>query len=173
MNLYVIRHGETNMGKNKIIATENEPLNDNGIRQAIGVSRELSELNIDSIYCSPVERAKHTLALFNLDNNIPVTVESRLKERDMGIYEKVSFEDLDWQDFWGYNSDSKYYELESMKSVYKRVSGFLDEVKLMGNNKNILLVTHGGVSRAIYWYFNGIDKSLFECENCKIYKYIF
>ena len=35
MNLYVIRHGETNMGKNKSIATEKETLNDNGIQQAI------------------------------------------------------------------------------------------------------------------------------------------
>lgn len=27
MKLYVIRHGETKMGKNEIIATEEEPLN--------------------------------------------------------------------------------------------------------------------------------------------------
>ena len=39
MNIYVIRHGETNMGKNKIIATENEPLNDNGIQQAISIGK--------------------------------------------------------------------------------------------------------------------------------------
>lgn len=34
MKLYVIRHGETNMGKKKLIATEEEPLNENGIIQA-------------------------------------------------------------------------------------------------------------------------------------------
>lgn len=34
MNLYVVRHGETDMGKNHIIANETEPLNANGIRQA-------------------------------------------------------------------------------------------------------------------------------------------
>ena len=34
MKLYVIRYGETEMGKNEIIATEDEPLNEFGIQQA-------------------------------------------------------------------------------------------------------------------------------------------
>lgn len=172
MQIYVIRHGETNMGKNKVIATVDEPLNSNGIQQAINVGKELSKLNIDLIYCSPIKRAKHTLKLFNLDGNIPVIIEDRLKERDMGIFEKVNFMDLDWETFWSYDSELKYPELESMKSVYKRINSFLDELKSKEMNKNILLVTHGGVSRAIYWYFNGINNSLFTCENCQIYKYI-
>lgn len=172
MELYVIRHGETNMGKNRIIATENEPLNNNGIQQAINVGKELNKLDIDLIYCSPIERAKHTLKLLNLDKNIPIIIENRLKERDMGIYEEVSFNDLDWKKFWGYNSDLEYYGLESMKSVYERISNFLDELKIKEYNKNILIVAHGGVLRAIQWYFNGIDNALFTCENCKIYKYI-
>lgn len=35
MKLYVIRHGETEQGKNKIIANVKEPLNFTGINQAI------------------------------------------------------------------------------------------------------------------------------------------
>lgn len=174
MNLYVIRHGETDMGKNEIIATVDEPLNSNGIQQAINVGKELNNLDIDVIYCSPIKRAKHTLELFNLDKNIPVIIEDRLKERDMGIYEKVPFKELDWDDFWNYNSNLKYLELESMKSVYERITDFLDEIKLKALNKNVLLVTHGGVSRAIYWYFNGIPNngnSSSVNENCKVYKY--
>lgn len=171
MNIYVIRHGETDMGKNKIIATESEPLNNKGMEQAINVGKELEKLDINLIYCSPIERAKHTLKLFNLDKSIPIVIEDRLKEREMGIYERVPFKDLDWEVFWSYNSEEKYNKLESMKSVYKRVNNFLNELKAKQNSKNILLVTHGGVSRAIYWYFNKIDNSLFTCENCRIYKY--
>lgn len=171
MQLYVIRHGETNMGKNKVIATIDEQLNENGIIQAKNLGRELKDLDIDVIYCSPIERAKHTLRLFNLDKNIPVIIDERLKERDMGIYENVSFFDVDWNVFWGSNSELKYPELESMKSVYNRISNFINEIKAEGKYEKILLVTHGGVARAIYWYFNGFDGSLFVCENCKIYKY--
>ncbi len=171
MKLYVIRHGETDMGKNRVIATVEEPLNEKGKEQAINVGKELNSLNIDLIYCSPIGRAKHTLELLNLKKDIPVIIEDRIKERDVGVYEKVSFHDIDWKIFWGYNSETKYTKLESMKNVYKRVASFLDELKEKHKDKNILLVTHGGVSRAIYWYFNGIDNTLFTCENCKIYEY--
>lgn len=172
MQLYVVRHGETDMGKKKIIATEEEPLNSNGISQAIDLGKELNKLNIDLIYCSPIERAKHTLELFGLDNNIPVIIEERIKERDMGTYKKAKFKDLNLETFWGYDSELEYPELESMKSVYERVANFLDEIKTKYGDKDILLVSHGGVLRAIYWYFNGVDNSLVTCENCKIYKFI-
>ncbi len=142
MNLYAIRHGETNMGKNKVIATEEEPLNHNGKQQAIKLGKELNQLDIDLIFCSPIERAKHTLALFDLDKNIPIIIENRLKERDVGIYEKVPFANLDWEKFWGYGSDLKYPEAESMKHVYQRVANFIDELKVKEADKNILFVTH-------------------------------
>lgn len=41
MKVYVIRHGETNMGKNNLIATDKEPLNEIGISQAINVGKTL------------------------------------------------------------------------------------------------------------------------------------
>lgn len=52
MKLYVIRHVETEMGKNEIIATEEEPLNEYGIYQAKTVGDNIRKLDIDTIYCS-------------------------------------------------------------------------------------------------------------------------
>ena len=174
MKIYVIRHGETEQGRNRIIANLNEPLNENGVQQAINVGKELKKLNLSKIYCSPIKRAKHTLELFNLDKGIPVEIEERLKERNMGAYENMPFDDLEWDIFWNYNSEIKYPELESMKNVYIRITEFLDELKRKHEDKNVLLVTHGGISRAIYWYFNGIPdngNSSNINENCKIYEY--
>ena len=171
MNIYVVRHGETNMGKNKIIVNEKELLNEKGKGQAIKLRKELNELKIDKIYCSPMERAKQTLKLFNLNHCIPVIYDSRLKERGMGIYEGVPFVCLNWEKFWNYDSGSEYQNLETMKSVYERVRSLLEKLKRNEKKENILLVTHGGVARAIYWYFNGINSSSFDCKNCKIYKY--
>ena len=172
MILYVVRHGETEAGKKGIIADIYEPLNNTGIQQAIEIGKELNKLNIDVVYYSPIERTKHTLKLFNLNNNILTIAEDRLKERNMGIYENTKCDILNWEEFWGYNSEQMYSGLETMKSVYKRVSSFLDELKIKERNKKNLLVTHGGVARAIYWYFNGFNySSSFDCKNCKIYKY--
>ena len=68
----------------------------------------------------------------------------------MGIYEKIPFEQLKWNEFWNYNLDKLYPESETMKSVYERISEFLNELKASNSNDNVLLVTHGGISRAIY-----------------------
>lgn len=174
MKIYVIRHGETEQGSKRIIASIIEPLNQTGINQAINVGNELRKLDINIIYCSPIERAKHTLELFDLNKNIPIIVDYRLKEREMGIYENIPFDNLDLDIFWNYNSDTKYHEIESMKDVYFRIKYFLDELKNKHKDKKILIVTHGGISRAIYWYFNGIPKngnSSDVNENCKIYEY--
>ena len=48
--------------------------------------------------------------------------------------------------------------------------------KIFKPNKNILIVTHNGMARAIYVYFNGIpeDGNLYNCgrqDNCEIRKY--
>ena len=62
-----------------------------------------------------------------------------------------------------------------MKSVYKRVKECLDEVKEKYKDKTILLVTHGGTLRAIYWYFNGIPEDgnvgYDMHSNCEIKEY--
>mgnify|MGYP004527640337 CR=1 FL=1 len=83
-----------------------------------------------------------------MDKNIPVIIDDRIKENNMGIYENVPFPELDLDIFWNYNFDIKYPELETMESVCERIEKLLDEIKLLNNNA--LLVTHGGVSRAIY-----------------------
>lgn len=174
MSLYVIRHGETEMGKNRIIATMDELLNPYGIEQAIAVGREIRKLKLDRIFCSPIQRAKDTLHYFNLSSSIPVYYEPRIIERDVGNYEKISFDALDWDSFWNYNSQIKYPDCESMSTVYNRVKQFLDELKQDNTDENILLVTHGGISRVIYWYFNGIPEDGHSSninENCKIYEY--
>ena len=56
-------------------------------------------------------------------NNIPVRGP---KEFINGEY-KYTFQ-VNWEEFWGINSEINYPELESMKNVYKRVSEFLDEL---------------------------------------------
>ena len=90
MNLYVVRHGETDMGKNHIIANETEPLNANGIRQAQNLHNELEKLRIDRIYVSPIQRAKDTLFYFHLSKDIPVENE-RMDHSEWSYVNNFSF----------------------------------------------------------------------------------
>ena len=76
---------------------------------------------------------------------------------------------------WDYNENSNYQNTEPVVELCKRVWGFLDEVKEKYNDKNVLLVTHGGTMRTINAYFNGIDENgllpKIEAVNCEIKEY--
>ena len=62
-----------------------------------------------------------------------------------------------------------------MPTLFKRVHEFLDEIIKKDKDKNILIVAHGGILRAIYFYFNEIpqdgDLSIYVPKNCEINNY--
>jgi len=173
MKLYVIRHGQTRGNLEKLFLGINEDINETGIEQAKEAAKLVENLNIDLVVCSPAIRTRHTYKLLNIDN-IPVIFDERLIERDFGVFENGSYLELDRKEFWSYHS-TKYTGLETMKSVYNRTSECLDELKNKYAGKNILMVTHGGVCRAIYWYCNGVPEdgsvSFDRHKNCEIKEY--
>ena len=73
------------------------------------------------------------------------------------------------------HSNKKIEGLETIPELFKRVSLFLDEIKEKYKDKNILIVTHGGVARGVYFYFNEIPKDgkleNFGSGNCEIKEY--
>lgn len=173
MKIYVIRHGETNSNTKNIVGGILEDINENGIKQARQAGNKIKNLDINLIVCSPADRTRHTCEIVNV-NQVPVVYDERLIERDVGVFENKDFSKIDKEAFWNYYS-TKYTGLESMKEVYKRVSNCLDEIKNEYKGKNILLVTHGGVLRAVYWYFHGIPEDGnvgYEAHgNCEIKEY--
>ena len=65
-----------------------------------------------------------------------------------------------------------------MPQLFNRVHTFLDEIKIKFEDKNILLVTHGAVAKAIQFYFETMpeDGMLLKIEgqrNCEIKEYEF
>ena len=155
MNLYVIRHGRTNNNdKHLFNGRTDEDINQTGIQQAKMAKEKIKSLPIDLIICSPMKRTKHTAQIIN-DKEIPI------------IY--------DGEAYWNYHS-TKYKNLETVPELFKRVHPVLDEIQEKYKDKNILIVTHNGVARAIYAYFYGLPedgniRNIGIHENCEIRKY--
>ena len=65
--------------------------------------------------------------------------------------------------------------METIPDLCNGVKEFLDEIKEKYKDKNILLVTHGGVARGVYFYFNDIPTDgmiqKFGSSNCGIKEY--
>ena len=68
MKILLVRHGETDFNKNKLIQGHSDiVLNETGKEQAINAGRKITDFDIDAVFSSPLKRALETARLM-LDN---------------------------------------------------------------------------------------------------------
>lgn len=178
MEILLTRHGETEWNALKKVQGQADiALNEEGIKQANDTRILLKNENIDLILCSPLTRAMQTAQIINRERNIPMVFDERLSERDFGEFEGMPNTEFDYEAFWSYKQNIQYHEAENISGFFQRVYGFLDDIHLKYKDKRILLVAHGGVSIAVYCYFNGIpDKDTLlglALDHCEIAKYVY
>ena len=175
MKLYVIRHGLTDLNIKKIYnGTIDEDINETGISQAKETKKIMKNNKYDIIYCSPMLRTKHTCEIIN-DKNVPIIYEDRLIERSLGKLDGKNLKEEGFGQKSDYNYKSADKNFEDLPTFFKRVHLALEEIIKNNKDKDILIVTHGGVLQAIYFYFNEIPENgdlwSFETKNCEINTY--
>lgn len=177
MKFYIIRHGQTNWNKKgKIQGKTDIELNEEGIKQAEEAKRILKDYPIDMIVSSTLKRARKTAEIINEAKNVPIIFKEALEERGFGEFEgktQQEFHDEIWNSeiLANYNLNKQYKGVETIQDLCDRVWNLIEDLKEEYYDKNILLVTHGGVTRAINGYFNGAnengileDLNLHNCE---------
>lgn len=175
MKLFVVRHGETfeNIGK-VMQGNMDTVLNEEGKKQAASLIEIVKNSNIDLIISSPLKRAFETAQIIS-NNNIEIITDDRLKSRNHGEFQGMSRIDMDLQSYWNIKINNKYKYAESVKDLYDRIDSLLQEIKIKYNDKNVLLTTHSGICRILYYYFNGIpengDLLGYKSENCSFEEY--
>ena len=88
MELYLIRHGETDYNKErKIQGSCDIPLNEYGRELAKVTAEGLKDIPFDVIFTSPLCRARETAEWIARGRQIPVYEDKRLKEICFGEYE--------------------------------------------------------------------------------------
>ena len=173
--LYVIRHGQTDWNNKKITMGKKDILlNKEGIRQANVIREIVDNYNIDLIISSPLIRAKQTAEIVNKNKMVDIIFDDRISERGMGELEGETYTS-DNNDIWDINININNFGIECMCDFKERVYEFIDEAIKQYQDKDILLVTHGGVSALINCYFND---NLYEgsisnkfLSNCSIASY--
>jgi hypothetical protein len=59
--------------------------------------------------------------------------------------------------------------------MFERISDLLNDIKANYKDKTVLIATHSGVCRVLYYYFNGIPESgsllEYQSTNCSLEKY--
>ena len=174
MKIYIVRHGQTKCNVENKYNVDDEYYIYMDIKDTRG-GEKVKKLNIDLIICSPMKRTKHTCEIINA-NNIPVIYDDRLIERDGGVLTNTILDDYYFKEYYNYYSDNVVAGLETLPDLFKRTHSFLDEIKEKYYEKNILIVTHGAVARAMQFYFeelpeDGMLLNVSGLRNCEIKEY--
>ena len=179
MIIYVVRHGQTDLNKEKKAQGRNGlPLNEEGIRQAKELNKKFVEENIkfDYIYSSPQERAIETAKICSSSDNI--IIDERLNVYDLGSADGLPVKDIKMT---GTIPDVNVYSgVEDLKDYKKRIMSFVEEIinKYKHTDYKILIVGHKDSSGMLDAYFNGInigsiydDYLKYAVQNCNYKKY--
>lgn len=170
--IYIVRHGQTDWNiEGRYQGRIDTDLNEVGIKQAEEICKELKNVEFDKVFSSPLKRAYKTAQII-CDNEI--TVDERLIERCNGKLEgklKSEYENK----FSFSNPSENRFGIEPLFEFRKRISEFFDYILKNYKGKNILVVTHAGVSIYARCYFEGeptnSDYSKYKLKNCDILKY--
>lgn len=164
MKIYITRHGETEWNRiGKMQGWENSRLTEKGIGNAKRLGASLREVNIDCIYCSPLGRAVETAEYIKGERDIKIILNESLKEMCFGVWEGMMHSDIkeifpdQHQNFWQRPELYEPIKGESYPEFIKRVrTGFYDIIN-NAQGKDILIVTHAGVKKAIYSFLKNIS----------------
>ena len=159
--IYFVRHGETDYNKDKRFQGHLDiPLNQKGLVQARLALESSKSLRIDKIYYSPLIRAKKTAEIINSFHNAQMIADDRIKEIYMGSLQGKYKDKLkNFELLLAYSAPERFGG-ESHEKFCERVNSFLSEI--INSTENILIVSHGGVYRAIYKIMHNLDNMQFD-----------
>ena len=158
--VYLIRHGKTqwNLESRYQGANGDSPLLKDSYREIELLASSLQRIPFEHAYTSPLKRARVTAqALLNhLNPEIPLTIDSRLKEFNLGKMEGMHFEDVaaKWpevlKNFRHHPDkyDEPLVEGESFLEVIARFRAAIEEYCRQYPNGNILVISHGAALNA-------------------------
>lgn len=155
MSIYFVRHGQTDanisMNNGEVVGEDDAPLNGNGKQQAKATAEKMKNLHIEIILSSPFKRTVETAEIINKYHDLPIIIDLNLRERDGG-----NIDEKTWHEAFDFDKNVEF-DGESATEFFERVYAAIDGIKEKHANKNILVVSHGGVHHGFYAYFNSLE----------------
>lgn len=154
MKFLLVRHVETTGNAEDRFAgvTETE-YTKNGEKQFLILTERLKDYSFDSIYTSPISRARKIAEKVAQSQNKKVIIKNELKEMNFGIFENLTFAEINEKHnkHWlNWEKDFINFELPQGDSLYNfhhRIAEFVDSIKTEEGTS--LIVCHGGTIQSI------------------------
>lgn len=151
--VYFVRHGETAENAANATQTSESPLSEKGLKQAIIIARRFLKIRVDKIFSSDYKRAAETAEKISKLKRLPVEYSRLFRERLIPMEargrsknDKTVKKVLTVFENRNNNPDWKFSDEESWNELTDRANAALQKVEKCPQ-KNILVVTHGGILR--------------------------
>ena len=163
---WLVRHGESTWNTAGLAQGHNDQaeLTSRGQRQAAEAAERFRGHPVRAIYASDLRRALQTATAFSRVLGLPVSTDTRLRERSLGVLEGTPAaangpEITGLGDGRVLDPDARPYGGESVRDLYARAAGFCDDLPAPGRpaaDGDVLIVAHGGTVRVLEAYLHGI-----------------
>jgi broad specificity phosphatase PhoE len=177
MNIYLLRHGQTNINRDgKYQSAVDKDLNDFGMSQAELLGKRLESYKIDVIYSSDLKRVLKTSEIINKYINTEIIVKEEFREIDMGEWDTLTLEQRyvshgDYAREWDKKlKDLPYPEGECGGDVCKRAMKIINKI-IEKEYKHVAIVTSGGTIAALLSGILGLPQHkrfYMDIDNCGI-----
>ena len=159
----IVRHGQSTYNAQKKIQgrSNKSVLTDKGISDAQQVGQTLSNLKIDTFYCSPLQRAKQTAETIHqqLTDAPDLQPTEQLMEIDLPLWEEMKKDEVMSKfadDYKQWKSEPQHFKMMvdgkehyPVGSLYKQAQEFWGQAIDQNQGKTILIVAHNGINRCL------------------------
>ena len=171
MNIYFVRHGESELNAKGIHQVATTPLSETGQKQAEAVANRLSHLPIEAVVASHYTRAQQTAETIGAKLELPITTSEHFKELDR----PSSLHGLHYEDPHAvktlqtikenhHNPKYRHSDEETFFEAIERAKRGIELIKNL-TYSDVAIVTHGNFVRIItgvMLFGDRFDTALFE-----------
>ncbi|MBQ9565034.1 MAG: histidine phosphatase family protein [Synergistaceae bacterium] len=175
--IVLARHGQTEWNQERRFQGKTDiPLNDVGMAQAHALAVRLSRWPVEAVYSSPLSRALYTATAIAERHHLDPVVLTELHEVDFADWEGQSIAALsedrgeEFSRWWEDPFFNPPLGAETWEEIETRLSRATRRI-LAGPEREILIVSHGGITRALYAVLAGMDPHKVwnvDVSNCAI-----
>lgn len=158
--ILLIRHGQTDWNsEGRWQGHLDVSLNDEGIAQAQALANHLRDRPIRGIYSSDLMRAQQTAAPLAKALGLPVTLDSRLREINLGAFQGMTTSEISTKypaqaaQMRENYLDFQFPQGETRRQMQARAFEAVREIAARAPEPEVAIITHGGTIRVLLMRF--------------------
>jgi probable phosphoglycerate mutase len=163
--LYLVRHGATQLtAEDRFSGATNVHLSESGQNQVKQLARRLADEDIESIYCSPLDRTMETAMLIAKPHRLTPIASDGLREISHGHWEGLSRKEVEerfYDEYMAWESDPFTFAPdngESGISVLARALPVIRQIVESHRDKIVIVVSHKATIRLLLSSLLGFDE---------------